>query len=343
MNVDERWIKDLNSIFDHAIRRRGSRSIVLAKPLPKIDLFTSRKAERNAFAMKKNDGYEVGICFGLYNEILSIFQTTLADPRMFTYIGDSEAESPVKSVRKVQQKFFQDNASKIANRKPKDKKRNDFALYLTNLTMRFVLEHEIAHILLGHLDADEKVIFFEEGSDRELPQDENFGIEMHADEIAFAECFDWIADSVKGVDRELQNEFSNQSPERRVWDLLVATYVLFQTFSHLSMSNTHPSPLHRQLRIGMILEWWIETTSFPVKTPPRKLINMALDCVNFQFENILGVDWTDRRNETIEILDPNNGIEVLETYNNLIVALGDKYDAPDKRPHLWIILYSQMR
>ena len=326
--TDEPWAISIRSIFDHVIRRKLSAPAILwRKPFPKIELCLFNSPEQNAFATKVGDHYAVGIFSGLHDAIQAIANTVLSDSRAFVRTGNPDAESVIQHDKPHSHDYFTNNLCEIANRIPLDSERKDFAEYLKNLTMRFVVEHEIAHISLGHLDANKDLTSLNENSDRQLSEEENFGIEMQADEIAFGECIDWVEDSIKGRDRELRTRFSTRSPFRRFKDLYTGVYYLFETFSHLSMSNTHPCPLHRQLRLGMMLEKMLQLmTGVSLDDTPRKLIVDVIKSVDKQFEHILGIDWTDRLAETIEILDPGNGIEPIEQYNKLVADLGPKYD-----------------
>jgi hypothetical protein len=90
--------------------------------------------------------------------------------------------------------------------------------------------------------------------------------------------------------------------DAQLHDLYVSTYALFQIFSHLSISTTHPNPLHRQIRLGVMLDWICGNHEIQLINQPVELVAQAMFLFNEYMETVFKIDWSDRQQETENIL-----------------------------------------
>jgi len=302
--VCDEWAHNLLRQWEIAIESvRADSSIVWNRPLPPIHCVILNNSEVNAFAGKVNEGYVIGIFNGLRVLLSCFFSTLASDPRSFPAIGDIGLESPIdacfgKSLNSAIKKLLAGDC-----REPADDFRSAYARHLCELSLRFAFEHELAHILLGHIDlATSEKPFVEIRSPEFVDERRNHAIEMHADEVAFHNSFDWILDSLTG--RELKNsmQFYTHTIEGQMLDFFCATYCLFELLSAEQFSSTHPSPIHRQVRLGLILYYLATESGVLPKEAATQLVSTVINNVDLSMEEIIGIDWTHRRNEMKAIL-----------------------------------------
>ena len=296
--------------------------------MPQVALLVLDAPEINAYATKHDGGYAIMLNSALFDSIQWVFRSILAHPKTFLSIGNVAIESTPASKTKLTFDQFVSDIPTYANRTPQDQTRADFADHLTELTMRFVIEHELAHIIAGHLDFDPSLTkILEISNDSELTEEQNFGIEMHADEIAFFRCFHWIFDSLNGTERISPKRIFIETLDAQIHDLYTATYALFQIFSHLSMSKTHPNPLHRQIRLGIIMDWYCKESKIQLINKPYELVAQVLFTFNEYMDSVFGIDWSDRQEEVEYILGSAMNDEI-KPYTEMVTAL-----YPALRPH----------
>lgn len=324
------WSTNVHRTFQNTFSRwRESANLII--PMPKIALFVIESEEANACAEKTEFGYAIFVNSGLYHALNRLFRTTLAHPKTFLSIGnffEEKMPSPSTPTSAFStSKYTPTHESRI----PINENRLAFADHLTELTMRFVIDHELAHILAGHLDYKPQMPKIDELSDQPLlSESENFALEMHADELAFYSCFSWVMESLAGSEVRMPKMVFMNTVDAQLHDLYVASYALFQLFSHLTMSDSHPSPLHRQIRLGLMLDWMCRSSAIPLINKPIDLVGQALHMFNEYMEIVFQLDWEDRRHETDHILGHGMDDEIAP-YSEMVTSL-----YPVLEPHSYL-------
>ena len=301
--------------------------------MPKIALLVVESDEINAYAAKFDDGYTVTLNSSLYHAVNSTFRSLLAHPATFLSVGNFLFESAPRPAKPIGLSAFVEGIASLANRTPVDEQRLAFADHLTELTIRFVIEHELAHILAGHLDYDQNVKSIGDfKSVSEFSEAENFGMEMHADEIAFFQCVFWVFDSLKGIENEWPKKIFIQTLDAQIHDLYVATYMLFQMWSHLSISETHPNPVHRQIRIAVMLQWIARKHELQLINKPHEISAQVINGLNGYMETVFSIDWSDRQEDVAYILQNQMETEIGK-YSEMVTSL-----FPKLKPHSYVKL-----
>ena len=292
----EPWAQRLHVTFSSILSRFSTTKCLITDP-PKIDFYVLEHGEPNAFATKTENGYAVAFPKGLYELVARLHFSILADPRTFLAIGDPTAETVLAVDHVVLLDDFVSEMEKRADRIPKDPTRVHFANHLTELSLRFIVAHELCHVLLGHMEFT-GTLHKETDTFTSLSEEQNFGIEMHADEIAFTQCVFWIIDSLSGVETDSPKGIFIQTNDAQFQDLYLGAYAIFELFSHLVMSNSHPNPLHRQIRLGVILDYLCDAYKIPLINKPHELVAQAFVLFDEYMKSVFNIDWSDRKQET---------------------------------------------
>lgn len=202
----------------------------------------------------------VGIYSGLLVCLYDTFMTLLSDPRLLPDIGMPDEE----------QQSFSDlssgliNREKILNYRPQSQYRISYALFLCNIAVQFILQHEVGHLVRGHLVFLNETSFSEMGSFRSKISSETLRIlEFDADWWSFKLLIKFITD---GSRIPYVNNGVTLCKTRK--DLACANSfaitTLFQLLSeaegliHDEGKNTHPHPgirwAHFLSTLGVALE-----------------------------------------------------------------------------------------
>lgn len=103
---------------------------------------------------KFNNKYFIGINSATHAILQSLFSIMLSNKNILTDFGDVLDELEENQVKKIViadlRKFIKVNGN--IDHTPKDKLRQDLVCFLTSCCMKFLISHEYAHILFGHLD-----------------------------------------------------------------------------------------------------------------------------------------------------------------------------------------------
>lgn len=107
----------------------------------------------NAWALRAEDRYFIGMTAGALSMVHLILDRMLANPRTFPTIGLPEAEDPnlppVTWHIPDAERLFHAGVRPIL---PKDRARSLYANHLADQALMFLVGHEIAHITRGHVD-----------------------------------------------------------------------------------------------------------------------------------------------------------------------------------------------
>jgi hypothetical protein len=319
--ASDEWASELKQQWSSSIARiKNDKSIKWKQEPPEIHLLVVRSTEINAFATRTDDGYAIAIFDGLRLVLSRLFATLLADPRAFPAIGDISLES--ESVVSGATTFDSVTRTLVAGnfRSPIDYERTSFAKHLTDLSLRFAFQHELAHILLGHVDlTNSPQPFLEIRPSTNAERTRNHALEMHADETAFQRCFFWILDSILGHEITDPMQFFVNTIHAQLLDFYCATYCLFHLFDTHD-SKTHPSSIHRQIRLALVLDYLVETIELRLDHPATEIAGTVMTNVDRYMELILGISWDDRRQETRHILGSQMD-ETIKPYSEIVRTL----------------------
>ena len=270
------------------------------KEPPEVHVHIVANPKVNAFACPSDDGYAIVMFGGLIKALYDIFNALLADPRSHPAIGYSLGETASVEHKNVYNSLF-DLLEDGVEQTPLDPYRGGFAAHMAELSLRFAFNHELYHVLLGHVDLiGESQPLFEFGPSCSASA-RNRAIEMHADECAFRNCIYWVLDSIEGVETEDPMTFYVNTIDAQMLDFFAATYTLFQLFDAME-SGSHPNPVHRQARLCLILDYMVDFHKINLEHPATEIIGTVMNNVDLYMEEILGVNWDDRRKETERIL-----------------------------------------
>lgn len=129
------------------------------RPIPEINNYWSTDMRYNAVAEKQEDGrYWVGVNLGTVFILSDLFLRLLSHPNTFSHIGNAKEEVPPEELLDYN---LHDFTSRILMGikyqeqlliLPKDPLRKEVAEYFIDICMQFIFQHEVAHIVNGHLD-----------------------------------------------------------------------------------------------------------------------------------------------------------------------------------------------
>jgi len=106
----------------------------------------------NAFAFKSDKFYFIGINAGSLLVIQQAFFTLLSHPAVLQDIGNIANETPKFDSIPFGFPLTNKKLENISDISPKDTVRWHYCLFLTSCAMRFLMLHELGHILYGHID-----------------------------------------------------------------------------------------------------------------------------------------------------------------------------------------------
>lgn len=276
-----------NSICASLIKRYNFRlrmysmDPALVRPFPNILVDFVDNDSFNAFAMKRGETYIIGINWSVLTILSDIFNRIMSHPHLMAEIGNSSLENNLDKI----DDYFLDLKQLITNFKsgpddimmsniPKDRIRAKYAHHLTVIAMDFIFEHELSHILFGHVDYLEKnhrlTIVKEFISEDKLRKNIDLQtLEMDADSTALARiCINVFRTISKEIffeiDSELQFLYNDYiSTFSTIYFSLTTLYLVFGDSNYqftVPGYSSHPPPTVRHLMIGstfgsMIDKW----------------------------------------------------------------------------------------
>ena len=255
--------KECHKIF---LKGYSAKSKPLLKPFPSIIYDYINNLSFNAHAFKYKEYYIIGIHGADFIILNDLFNRMLAHNDIFPKIGNPAKESSDTSI-----KDYYDNVFDILNNShqgifkskfPKDSKRKLYAYHITGRAMDFVFEHELAHILFGHVDYlyDRYGIHcVSEYQPSEIVNQNQFDLqtfEMNADTMALLSCCSRALNTVNNnslVHPPFRTFYKNYY--QALSDIAFAIYNTIRVFGDGDYKNiqlgksTHPDPRVRQLQI----------------------------------------------------------------------------------------------
>lgn len=225
-------------------------------PEPFIDIVDNNAP--NAFASKKDGKYFIGISSGAISLVYDIFISMMSSESIFKDVGDITVEID-------RTKFFEASLTEINQLGPQGKSLNVdltrilFAQQLIKMVFEFLICHEYAHILLGHVDYLHSVLGNFEIEEMLTAQSvkKSFDcivsqtIEVDADMFATdrgVDLLDFLISNPGILAPELTPFFKDWQTALKVW--IVANYTFFRIFSNQNIvegikKTSHPPPAVR--------------------------------------------------------------------------------------------------
>jgi hypothetical protein len=128
----------------------------LIKAFPSIYVDFVDNSTFNAFAFKYYDKYIIGIHEGVVLILNDLFKRMLSHKNILSDVGDSSNELEDKSIEgyfdNIDDMVVFGHNGRYIFLEPKDITRRQFASHLTTIALTFIFEHELSHILFGHVD-----------------------------------------------------------------------------------------------------------------------------------------------------------------------------------------------
>ncbi|WP_421830236.1 hypothetical protein [Larkinella sp.] len=220
----------------------------------------------NAFAFKEDEEYFIGINEGTVLLLMKLFYRMLSHRDILPQIGDLSKEvSPPKSpdidINEATQKKREESIF------PVDSTRSQFAVALTYFAFRFILMHEYAHILKGHVDYLENKTGLAMVSDNENLTEDVGGdwirqaIEIDADDYsAQIGYYFHIAILIDLNNRGTQTKDGLNTPEIASFAWYFSISALFRLVGSKGYSpnnfftSLYPPPAIRTYFIGFVLQ-----------------------------------------------------------------------------------------
>ena len=272
------------------------------RDLPEIEVFITSGSTINAFATTHKGKHFITIFEGLVNSVHGLFQTFLSDPRTFEAIGDVSLEEKKEPAEDADPEAVLKRLASGKYDLPVCPIRRAFATYMTELTLRFAFLHELAHISLGHADTlCLKTPLFEVRDGGTAGAVSNVAMEFHADEIAFQSMFHWFIQSLSGKETKDPMFFYMNTLDSPLLDIFASTYSLFQLFDEVT-SATHPSPVMRQSRLGLMCHYLAMSYSMQLRHDSATMVGTVMNNIDIYMNSVFGIDWSDRKAKTMDVL-----------------------------------------
>lgn len=120
--------------------------------LPPIHFGIIRNERINAFALKSEGEYFIGVTTGTIYMLRLVIGRMLADPGAFESIGDASVEASDLPPLAEYSPMAEEMSKRFKLESPRDALRTAYATFLQDQAMMFLIGHEISHISRGHVD-----------------------------------------------------------------------------------------------------------------------------------------------------------------------------------------------
>jgi hypothetical protein len=262
-------------LFDHFVSRYNAileyykRDPNLLKPFPAIIFDYVENKNFNAFAMKSENKHIIAIHNSVFLIISDLFSRMLASKNILPDIGNINLEKPTKKLldyySNAENLIQHTKDGKFEIVQPIDPIRKKYADHLALLAMDFIFEHELSHIVFGHVDyLNEKYginVYSEMNSnDRQIKNNLDFQtLEMDADSTALARCctfahFEILNNNFLKVDSDIKFIYSDYYSAFATINFAITTVFLIfgdGNYQDIQPGKTiHPPPRMRQLMVA---------------------------------------------------------------------------------------------
>lgn len=280
----------------------------LLKPFPSIIFDYVENNNFNAFALKSEDKHIIGIHSSVFFIVSDLFSRMLASKNILPNIGNATLEKQTKKIFD-----YYSNAEKLVQHQengefeivqPIDPIRKKYADHLTLLAMDFIFEHELSHIVFGHVDyLNEKhgINVYSEinNSGENIKNNLDFQtLEMDADSTALARCcsfayFEILNNSFLKIDPDIKFIYSDFYSAFSTINFVITTvFLIFGDGDYKDVQpgrTIHPPPRIRQLMISStfytINEKWNLNLDIDILT--EKIYSKTIEA-NLAYQEITG-------------------------------------------------------
>lgn len=273
--------------------------------LPNIHFDFIYNENINAVTFKAEDRYFIGLTTGTIYMLELVIMRMLSDSRLFDTIGNpSEEASDLPPLIGYAPKAEQMNKAGLRPKRPKTKPRLDYAGYLNDQALLFLVGHEIAHITLGHVDYMQSragtAFVAEMGWNASDPDGliERQCLEVQADmRSVFSRIGSLWLTHIANASGNLKTSWLNSNPSEAhlIFDWAFAMNLLFRLFgdvrfnaSQLVTSSYPPLPLRRamatEIAYGAVMSRWNPA----LKEKASHALQTAMKYSEHAFATILG-------------------------------------------------------
>lgn len=240
---------------------------VLLKPFPKIIFNCVDNLNFNAFAKKYDNTYIIAFHQAVELILIDLFSRILANPTILPYIGNPKEEIHSPKIcdyfTSTKEMVLQAHNGNYKFLMPKNQTRLEYAIHLVTLAMHFIFEHELSHILFGHVDYLQHRFGYSQihesypESTFEKARFDLQTLEMDADCTALARSCNIITNAInnpKIVHSGIRKFYTSLYSATN--DLFFAIYNTIRLFGDGNFQeiqlgkSTHPNPRVRQLMIS---------------------------------------------------------------------------------------------
>lgn len=265
-------------------------------PEPYVDIIDNNEA--NAFVTKRGDKYFLGITYGAILAFSDVFCRMMENKNVLTEVGDPEKEMNVNkiySLRLTSMGQLAVTEMHSENSEPIDNVRILLGFQLVKMAFEFLVWHELAHIIYGHVDYVHSILGSFELKEIEREESKNQldplvcqTLEIHADRFATQQSIailEMLISNPDALTPALRPYFNSWSSVIKMW--VFSTYAFFRFFSDHNYAdgirNTfHPPPSLRSNLVQAVVEAAIQGAD---NGPSAKEISMI------RKEAMLAVEW----------------------------------------------------
>lgn len=280
----------------------------------------------NACAFRYKDRDFIGINAGTLGVLFDVFNRIMSYPNLFVLVGDPSKETRPEPYYDSIQNFFWINPQDIVA--PKDEVRSHHAHMLFVTALEFVIAHEYAHLIRGHVDLNNQ--YRGETNWFELEANPIYGskairgmlrqtLETDADYFASRMGFLQVLARVKHyAQQDTPAPYIYSSKENAVYSWMFAIYISFRLLNHdPNITNfearDYPSPIERALFIGAIM-----TASYRPKDYPENYFGRGLLFTLQEADTVL--EWIFHNEAQKQIITPEY-IEACKTHSDKLSCM----------------------
>lgn len=217
------------------------------KSIPPIYVDLINNPALNAVTKRSGNQFFIGVYIGAILQSFVIFSRMLASNTILTDIGNATSESAPQKLYDIQLKDVLYPLSAFTRKLlPKDPVRNAVVKMFVKHILDFLIFHEYAHIVYGHLDYHNSILEQQGVSDNSLILQT---LEVNADGfstfISMLFLYGSPPDKNPIIPEELRPYYKDRKIALRMW--LFSIYTYFRLFGHMNFrhsitTDNHPSP-----------------------------------------------------------------------------------------------------
>lgn len=301
----QNWLNSIKKVGQEWINTWANSRQTKAKgtmPYVHLDFIESLKINACAF---ESDGYGfIGINLGILLLLNDFFNRLLANTNILKNVGDPSSEiiitEPLPYISKGSNSYIQEYSSNSikGNIVPQDPTREEYAIILLQIAIRFLVAHELAHIRYGHyqlINTQFGEPFISEVSflnDVERSMLTVQALEMDADSWATVQGMTIL----KGLISKINNmsiswDKYNNPIIGGMFTWIIAVYTLFRLFDQDNrqvgdLTTNHPHPALRQTMIMETIYSYLEREL--EEKSIEHYLEILPDCVN-QIEEAISI------------------------------------------------------